>query len=56
MSSSKEVDEVKYDTEGNGSINTASEKGYARKALKLGGSQLALLAFSTLGVIYSDIG
>lgn len=29
---------------------------YKRKALRLGGFQLASMAFSTLGIIYSDIG
>ncbi len=32
------------------------EKGYARKPVKLGGIKLFGLAFSTLGIIYSDIG
>ena len=32
------------------------EKGYDRKALKLRGTKLFALAFSTLGIIYSDIG
>ena len=32
------------------------EKGYDRRPLKLGGFKLLGLAFSTLGIIYSDIG
>ena len=32
------------------------EKGYERKALKVHGIKLFALAFSTLGIIYSDIG
>jgi hypothetical protein len=44
----------KYDMEAEHSIT--DESLYERKALKVGGLKLAVLAFSTLGVIYSDIG
>ena len=36
--------------------DTLSTTHYERRALKVGGSKLFLLAFSTLGIIYSDIG
>jgi hypothetical protein len=38
------------------SIELGKDEAYKRKALKLQGTQLFALAFSTLGVIYSDIG
>jgi len=37
-------------------ISEDEEKGYERKQLKLGGFKLFAMAFSTLGIIYSDIG
>ena len=44
----------KYDMEAEHSVT--DESVYERKALKVGGFRLAALAFSTMGVIYSDIG
>lgn len=38
------------------SFELEKDEEYKRKALRLGGTQLLALSFSTLGVIYSDIG
>ncbi len=38
------------------SYSEDEEKGYDRKPVKLGGFKLFAFAFSTLGIIYSDIG
>jgi hypothetical protein len=38
------------------SIESEKELAYKQKALKVRGASLLALAFSTLGIIYSDIG